>query len=251
MNPPVLTIKKLSFAYGPSAVLTGVDLVVDPGDFVALVGPNGAGKSTLIKLLLGLLTPTQGEITWWQTPLAKFKDWHRLGYLPQRVNAFNPLFPATVGEVVAMGLLAQKKLPKHFSTVDQQPIKKALQLLAIEDLINQSVNELSGGQQQRVFLARALVGQPAVLILDEPSAALDPASRQSFFAILQQLNQEQGLTIIMVTHDTAQAGQFANKLVYLDRTVVFAGAFADFCHSSDMEKYFGAAAQHLICHQHD
>jgi zinc transport system ATP-binding protein len=100
-------------------------------------------------------------------------------------------------------------------------------------------------------LARALVSEPALLILDEPSTALDPETRTNFFQLLTKLNEEQGLTIIIITHDTAYISQYADKLLYLDKTVVFSGRLADFCHSPDMEKYFGPFSQHLICHQHN
>lgn len=149
-----------------------------------------------------------------------------------------------------MGLLSSKKYPKKINKVDENKIEETLSLLGILDLKNKSVNRLSGGQQQRVFLARALVNNPELLIMDEPSTALDPETRAGFFDLIKKLNQDKGMTIIMITHDTAQAGQYADQLLYLDKKIIFFGLFTDFCHSPEMEKYFGHFAQHLICHQH-
>jgi zinc transport system ATP-binding protein len=120
----------------------------------------------------------------------------------------------------------------------------------IAPLRDKLVGALSGGQQQRVFLSRALVSDPELLILDEPSTALDPKTREQFFELAEKLNKDKGVTLIIITHDTAHIGQYASKLLYLDKRVVFYGGFADFCQSKEMERYFGPFSQHLICHQH-
>lgn len=250
MKVPVLSVENLSFSYSLTDVLDKVSFKVERGDFVALVGPNGAGKTTLIKVILGLENKYLGQIKIFGTDADDFNSWNLIGYLPQRVNTFNPLFPATVKEVVGLGLLSQKKFPKKFNHKDKDKIVSILDFLGIVDLKNRPVSELSGGQQQRVFLARALVSDPEFLIMDEPSTALDPETRRSFFKLIEKLNKEKGSTIVMITHDTTQVGQFANKMLYLDKRVIYYGNFADFCHSKDMEKYFGRFAQHLICHQH-
>ncbi len=250
MKETVLSVKNLFFSYNASNVLNDVSFDVEKGDFVALVGPNGAGKTSLIKVILGLENKYSGDIKVLGTDLKEFADWKKIGYLPQRVNTFNPLFPATVFEVVGLGLLSQKKYPKKFNKEDEIKINNILDFLGIADLRKRPVAELSGGQQQKVFLARALVSDPKLLVMDEPSTALDPATRDIFFKLIEKLNKEKGVTIVMITHDTAQVGVYANKLLYLDREVVFFGQFSDFCHSGEMEKYFGHFAQHLICHQH-
>jgi zinc transport system ATP-binding protein len=250
MKDPVLSIENLSFSYGSTDVLDDVSFKIEQGDFVALVGPNGAGKTTMIKVILGLEKKYLGRIKIFGTDANNFNQWNLVGYLPQRVNTFNPLFPATVKEVVGLGLLSQKKFPKKFNHNDESKIAGILNFLGISDLKNRPVSELSGGQQQRVFLARALVSDPELLIMDEPSTALDPETRQSFFKLIERLNKEKGSTVVMITHDTTQVGQYTNKMLYLDKGVIFYGNLADFCHSTDMEKYFGRFTQHLICHQH-
>lgn len=246
----VVSARDLTFSYNSREVLSHVSFKIETGDYVALAGPNGAGKTTLVKAVLGLLAGWQGEIELFGTPLADFKGWHLIGYLAQRANLLNPLFPATVKEVVGLGLLAQKTFPKIITRRDQNMIKEALNLLEIYHLTQKRISELSGGEQQRVFLARALVGRPRLLVLDEPTTALDPLVREQFFSILEGLNRN-GVTIVIVTHDTAHIGQYASKLLYLDKRVIFFGGFAEFCHSEEMAKYFGPHSQHLICHQHD
>lgn len=245
-----LSIKNLCFSYGTVEVLSDITFEVESGDYVALAGPNGAGKTTLIKTVLGLTDRYNGHVELFGKDRKSFTDWGRIGYLPQRVNVFNPLFPATVREVVGLGLLSQKSFPKKFSKNDFSVIDKTLDLMDIADIRGKLVGELSGGQQQRVFLARAVVSDPELLVMDEPSTALDPQSRESFFEFIKKLNRDKGTTIVIITHDTAQIGQYAARLLYLDKRVVFYGSFADFCKSNEMNQYFGHFSQHLICHQH-
>lgn len=247
---PILSVKNISFGYDASEVLRDVSFDVQKGDYIGLAGPNGAGKTTLIKAILGLTGAYTGAAELFGRDMRRFDAWYRVGYLPQRVNAFNPLFPATVKEVVGLGLLSKKSFPKRFSKEDGVKILETLELMGIADLGDKLVGELSGGQQQRVFLARALAPDPELLILDEPSTALDPVSREGFYDVIKKLNGEKGITCILITHDTAQIGRYANKLLYLDKKVIFYGPFADFCRSPEMTGYFGALSQHLICHQH-
>jgi len=247
---PVLSIKNLSFSYDSTEVLSGISFAIGKGDYVALAGPNGAGKTTLVRVILGLENKYEGTIELFGKDFKSFKDWARIGYLPQQVNEFNPLFPATVKEVVGLGLLSHKSFPKKFKRSDEAKILKTLDLMDIAYLKDKLVGELSGGQQQRVFLSRALVSDPELLILDEPITALDPQTREHFFALAEKLNRDQGITLIIITHDTADIGQYASKLLYLDKRVIFYGGFADFCQSKEMEGYFGPFSQHLICHQH-
>lgn len=246
----VLSVKNLCFAYGSSLALDDVTFAVEKGDYVGLAGPNGAGKTTLIKTVLGLAGRYAGEVSLFGSDLKAFDGWGRIGYLSQRVVAFNPLFPAMVKEVVALGLLSRKKFPRRLGRQDDARIRQTLDMMDIGEIRNNPVGELSGGQQQRVFLARALVSDPEMLILDEPSTALDPQSREGFFELIKKLNRDKGITIILITHDTSHIGQYANRLLYLDKKVVFYGSFSDFCRSPEMHRYFGHFSQHLICHQH-
>ena len=246
-----LSVHDLSFQYNATEILSDISFRLQVGDYLGIVGPNGSGKSTLIKLTLGLLLPSRGVIKIFGTKTADFVDWHKIGYLPQRINSFNPHFPATVREVVALGLLSTKSNPRRITKNDEKAINNVLELTEILDIKNKLIGELSGGQQQRVLIARALSNEPALLILDEPTTALDPEAREKFFSTLKDLNEHKKVTVIIITHDIGTIGKYASRLLYLDKQVVFYGGFDDFCESNDMASYFGEYSQHIICHRHD
>jgi zinc transport system ATP-binding protein len=247
----IVSIENLSVKYNSTEVFGGVTLSVEAGDYVALAGPNGSGKSTLVRTMIGLIAPAAGSVKIFGLSHPAFSDWQKVGYIPQRLISFSPYFPATVKEVVALGLLSRKKFPKRLSSNDNETIDSALALMDIGALRDKKIGELSGGQQQRVIIARALINEPELLILDEPTTAVDPETREKFFGVLDVLNRNKNTTIILITHDTGSAGKYASKLLYFDRAVVFYGTFKDFCESPNMAKYFGAGSQHLICHRHD
>ncbi|MFA5995390.1 MAG: metal ABC transporter ATP-binding protein [Patescibacteria group bacterium] len=248
---PVLSVNQLTVRYENIEALSNISFVVEPGDFIGVAGPNGAGKTTLIKTLLGLIPISSGSIILFGEPQATFTAWHNIGYLPQTLFSLNPLFPATVAEIVFLGLLTTKSAPRFFSKTDRVKVANTLDQLDIADLKDKQITQLSGGQQQRVMLARALVANPKLLIFDEPSTALDPASRTKFFKLLKTLSQQQGITIIMITHDTGYIGNYANKLLYLDRTLIHYGSMADFCAFNKTSAHFEKTDQHIIWHQHE
>lgn len=247
----IVAARQVSLSYGGIEVLSDVSFTVQRGDYIGLVGPNGSGKSTLVKVLLGLLKPSGGTVTLFGKQQGAFKAWRRVGYLPQRIGSFNPYFPATVKEIVALGLIPAKRFPRRLGKSDRAAIEKALALLGISDIGNKLIGALSGGQQQRALIARALVHEPDLLILDEPTTALDPETRENFFSLAHELNRKRGVTIILITHDIGGIGKYASKLLYLDKRIVFYGSFGEFCLSEQMAKFFGVASQHLICHRHD
>lgn len=250
MSLELLHIEGLHFSYNGVEVLCDVGLRVQAGDYLGIVGPNGSGKSSLIKVLLGLIGPSRGEITLFGTPQAQFREWRRIGYLPQRLRFFNPNFPATVEELIRLGLLAGKGFPKRREKGDDEAVEQTLELMGITDIRRRLIGELSGGQQQRVLLARAMVNRPELLIMDEPTTALDPETRQRFYELLQKLNQEHRTTVILVTHDTWSIGRYATRFLYIDKHVIFDGTLDEFCQSEEMGGFFGEHAQHIICHRH-
>jgi zinc transport system ATP-binding protein len=246
----VVAARDLCFKYDGAEILHGVTLTITAGDYIGLVGPNGSGKTTFIRTILGLLQPTHGSVALFGRNPSAFTGWGKIGYLPQKLIGFNPGFPARVREIVSLGLLGTKRFPRRLVSSDVPALDATIALLDIEDIQNKLIGELSGGQLQRVLLARALVSRPEFLILDEPTTALDPETRDTFFNTLKDLNQNSRVTIIIVTHDIADIGKYASKLLYLDKKIIFYGSFEDFCSSLDMASYFGEFAQHLICHRH-
>jgi zinc transport system ATP-binding protein len=196
----VVSIDGISFSYEGKRVINELRFNVLERDFVGLIGSNGAGKTTLLKMLVGLLKPTEGQIRLFDQPIHQFKDWERIGYVPQK-NAFNPLFPATVREVVMSGLYGQKKVYRRLGKEDIRKAEDAMMVMRIEDLADRRIGRLSGGQQQRAFLARAIVNNPELLILDEPTVGIDAETQAGFFKMIRHMHQHHHITFIMVSHD--------------------------------------------------
>jgi zinc transport system ATP-binding protein len=195
----VLEVDRAVVAYDGRPVLDGVSLRVDPAEVVAILGANGSGKSTLVKSALGLVPLASGEVRLFGTPLRRFRAWHRLGYVPQRVGAGSGV-PATVGEVVAEGRLARRGFLRFPSGADKRAVEEALTAVGLADRAREPVSVLSGGQQQRVLIARALAGAPELLVLDEPTAGVDAGSQEAFAACLHHF-VDQGGTVIFVAHE--------------------------------------------------
>jgi zinc transport system ATP-binding protein len=248
MPVKVVKAEDLCVDYHSVRVLSDVSFTVQEGDYIGLVGPNGSGKSTLIRCMLGLARPSRGTISFFGSEPSAMRLRETVGYLPQRMDFFNPRFPSTVAEVVSQGLISTRRAG---GSAGRERIDRALEMLDIHEIGSRLIGELSGGQQQKVFIARALVNEPDFLILDEPTSALDPETRESFFSLLHELNGKRRVTIILVTHDIGGIGQYASKMLYLDKTVIFFGGFDEFCGSENMSRFFGAASQHIICHKHD
>ena len=246
--PSVIEAENLQFAYVRVPVLEGVSFSVQAGDYVGIIGPNGGGKTTLLKLLLGL-EKGKGQIKLFGQPLDAFKAWYKIGYLAQKSPVAQSRFPVSAEEVVLMGLSA-----RHGSGVSVGELKQvheAMQKTRTRDYAGRIFHDLSIGQQQRVLLARALVSNPQLLILDEPSTALDPESREMFFNLLGDLNARQGVTILLITHDTGEVGKYISKFMYIDKTLVFYGTKEEFCHSPEVAAKLGPFAQHTIDHLHN
>lgn len=244
----VIEAQNVSVNYGKSEPIKGVSFNIQSGDFIGLIGPNGAGKTTLIKAMLGLLPIAKGKILLYGKSLKQFTDWHKIDYLPQNIKTINPLFPATIEEVVFLGLLSSKKTHRHFTASDRARVKEVLIDMEIADLKNRTISELSGGQQQKVLIARALVSQPEILVLDEPTTALDSRSREDFMRLIKNLNKKNGITIIVITHDTNLICQHVSKLMYLDRKLMFFGSVRDFYHSKKWSAILDDYGKHVIYH---
>lgn len=202
-HEPVITLRNISFQYGHNKVIDKLSLSVLQRDFVGLIGANGAGKTTLLKTIVGLIKPSQGEVELFGKPINKFQDWERIGYVPQR-SQLNPLFPATAKEVVMSGLYGKKKMHRRLNRLDKEKCEEALLALGIESLANRLIGQLSGGQQQRVLLARALINNPELLILDEPTVGIDAQAQEMFFHMIKHMHQHHNMTFLIVSHDMDQ-----------------------------------------------
>ena len=174
----IVATDRLCFSFNGTEILKDITFALKRGEFLGIVGPNGSGKTTLIKLLLGLMAPTRGSIALFGRNIGDFHEWSRIGYLPQRITGLNPHFPATVEEIVALGLIAGKPFPRRRSRTDRKPVEEAMDLMDIKVIRNKLIGELSGGQQQRALIAKALVASPELIILDEPTTAIDPETRE-------------------------------------------------------------------------
>lgn len=218
---PLVEFNHVSFGYGTEPVLEDVNLHVHPGQFAAMVGPSGAGKTSLLKLLLGTLQPTHGEIRIQGQVLGKGST-PNIGYVPQ-LETVDWNFPVTVEQVVLMGRVRKAGWWPWPSAADKALAQRILEELGILPLLGRHIRNLSGGQQQRVFLARALVAQPDLLVLDEPTTGVDVRTAENILHLLAHLNQ-QGMTVLLTTHDLNAAAAHLPWVVCLNRRVVAQGA---------------------------
>lgn len=215
MNEPVISIERMSFSYDGERVLEDVDLAVGPRDFVSLVGPNGGGKTTLLKLVLGLLEPTAGRIRVFGGPPEEARS--RIGYMPQHTQV-DPRFPVSVTDVVLMGRMSKAAGLGPYRKADREAAWEALRQVDLADLRRRPFSDLSGGQRQRTLIARALVAQPQMLLLDEPTASLDVYMESELYELLNRLNER--LTVILVSHDLGFVSRFVRRVVCVKRYVV-------------------------------
>ena len=218
MDDTLIDIQNLNFSYNRQPVLINVDLTVQAGDFIAMIGPNGGGKTTLLKLMLGLLKPESGTIRiFGRSPQEAA---YRIGYVPQDIH-INKDFPVSALDVVLMGKLKPGRGWSRHSETDRRAAMRALELVEMEKFHNQRIGELSGGQKQRVFVARALVTNPELLFLDEPTASIDAKGQNEFYHLLNELNKK--ITIIIVSHDLMVVSGYIKSVVCVNRHLHYHG----------------------------
>jgi len=204
-------------------VVRGVDLVVGSGEFLALMGANGSGKSTLVRGLTGLRPLVAGALRLFDTPFEDFRDWHRIGFVPQRTGASSGV-PSSVWEVVASGRLTRRRLLRPLSRDDRSAIDEAISVVGLEREKRQGVSQLSGGQQQRALIARALAGQPDLFFLDEPTAGVDLPNQQALADALGTL-KSRGSTIVLVAHEVGAMAPLVDRAVVMrDGRIAYDGA---------------------------
>lgn len=218
MSNAIIEIRNLNFSYNRQPVLRDVNLNIKSGDFMAMIGPNGGGKTTLLKLMLGLLNPASGRIRIFGKPPAEVS--HRIGYVPQDVH-INKNFPISSSDVVLMGKLKPGRGWSRHSSEDRNAAIEALAQVEMENFRNHRIGELSGGQKQRIFVARALVTDPDILFLDEPTASIDSKGQNEFYALLEELNKK--ITIIFVSHDLMAISRHVKSVACVNQRLHYHG----------------------------
>jgi zinc transport system ATP-binding protein len=249
----IVSIRDLWVCQGEHAVLEDINLDLFAGDFLGLIGPNGGGKSTLLKAMLGLIKPDRGEIVIFDLPPAAARN--RMGYVPQK-TVFDRSFPVKVLDVVLMGRYSRKGLLHRYGRQDRQAALRALADVGMEDRAGREIGALSGGEQQRVFVARSLVSDPELLLLDEPTAGVDSAQQTDFYDLLCHLNRDLGIAIVLVSHDVTAISTYVSKIACLNQRLYYHGS-KELC-NEDIEKAYGCPVEmiahgtpHRVLRKHD
>ena len=235
---PVVELCDVSVRYSNGVLaLDRITLDVNDRDLIGLIGPNGAGKSTLLSVILGLIKPSSGSVKLFGTHVLP-RNLKLVGYVPQKAVAQDPNFPFTVFETVMLGKVAQVGPLRGSGPEDRKKVEETLKLLGIYELKDRRIGQLSGGQSQRVFVAKAMVADPKLLLLDEPTSGIDAASKTEFYGILERLNKEMGITVILSSHDIGVITKLANRVVCINRSLFFCGQNSDFSPDSVLPRMY-------------
>jgi zinc transport system ATP-binding protein len=234
----IVEIHDLSVKYPNGVVaLDHINIDVHEKDLIALIGPNGAGKSTLLKVILGLIKPTTGSVKLFGCQ-ELIKNLRYVGYVPQSAQARDQNLPFNVYETVMLGRTPYVGLFHGVGSKDKQKVEETLKLFEIYELKDRKIGQLSGGQSQRVFLAKAMVADPKLLLLDEPTSGVDTSSKREFYKMLERLNKERGITVILSSHDVGVITKIANRVLCINRSQFFCGENADFSASVEIHKVY-------------
>ena len=248
-EPAVFEVEQLFYHAGGQTILENVSLKVLQGEYCAVIGPNGGGKTTLVRLLLGLEKPTSGKLLLFGETQKQFKRWGQIGYVPQQAAQTDRLFPGTVEEIVGMGRVPKLGWSKRWREDDHRCIMHAMERMEVANLRSKLIGELSGGQRQRVMIARALASEPKVLILDEPNTGVDQPSQQRFYRLLRELNREERITILFVTHDVGVIADDVARIFTVNQSVATCNDPKALMSCEGMSELYGIDA-HLLSRHH-
>lgn len=246
-----LEFQNISYSFGNTQALKEISIKIKRGDFAAIVGPNGSGKSTLIKIGLGLLKPTNGYSNLLGVPIEHFSEWQKVGYVPQVSSGMHGRLPMTVEEIVSHGRHSRISPLAFWSSTNRSDINNVLDIVGAAHLRRSRIGELSTGQQQRVLVARALIKNPELLLLDEPIGGVDVHGEEQLYRILRELNTS-GITIIMVSHDIGAVMREASTVACINQTLVFHGEPHELT-KDELAKLYGFPVEVLLhdaLHEH-
>jgi len=248
---PIFEVENLNFSIKNQKILSDISFKIFNAEYIAIIGPNGGGKTTLIRMLLGLDEPTTGKIKIFGKKIKDFKEWRKIGYVPQRASLVDVSFPATVEDIVNMGRISQRRLFSFKSAQDKEIAKDAMQTMDIYDLKDKRVGTLSGGQRQTVMIARALASKPEILILDEPNTGVDMVSQKKFYELLAKLNKENKITIVFITHDVGVIADDIRRLFTINQKAIICNDPKKVLSCDEMSKLYGVKAHLLYNHRHE
>jgi len=244
---PVISLDNVTFSYGEKVAVRDISLAVEAGEFLGLIGPNGSGKTTLLHLMLGLHEPDSGAIELFGESVSAFDDGHRIGYVSQQSTSQSGSMPVTVRENVTMGRFAHvghARLTAH----DYETVDEALETVGITDIADRRMSALSGGQRQRAYIARALASEADLLALDEPTVGVDAESRDAFYKLLNNLNDE-GITIILIEHDIGVVTDRATRIACINTELFHHGDTESFVESDALTQAYGVSGR-VVHHDH-
>jgi len=246
----VIEAENLNIELSRSVVISEASFKVHKGDYVGIVGPNGGGKTTLLKAILGIIPISSGQIKLFGQPLSSFKKWNRIAYLSQSAINYDEQFPLSVQELVSLGRINGVKMVGPLDKKDQEVIRRTMEFMGITDLAKRRIGQLSGGQKQRVILAKALVREPALLVLDEPVSGVDSTTLERFYKILSDLNIKKGITILIVSHDLAAVFCRMSKLMCVNKKVRTSDIGTNIDPSTILKETYGDHFN-FVYHKHD
>lgn len=248
---PIFDIKNLNFSVKSQNILSNISLEIFSSEYIAIIGPNGGGKTTLIRMLLGLEKPTSGEIRIFGKKLNDFREWYKIGFVPQRASHVDSSFPATVLDIVKMGRTSRRSIFSSFGELDKSLVYDAMAKMDVLELKDKMIGTLSGGQRQRVMIARALASKPEILILDEPNTGVDMASQKRFYALLRELNKNDKITIVFITHDVGVIADDIARLFTINQKAIICNNPKQTLSCEDVSFLYGIDAHLLHNHKHE
>lgn len=248
---PIFDVKNLNFSISGQHILSNISFEIFDSEYIAIIGPNGGGKTTLIRMLLGLESPTNGEVRLFGKKLKDFKEWHKIGFVPQRASHVDANFPATVQDIVNMGRISKRTLFSSMGKNDKEIVKDSMIKMGVLDLKDKIVGTLSGGQRQRVMIARALASKPEILILDEPNTGVDMVSQKNFYSLLSKLNKEENITIVFITHDIGVIADDIGRLFTINQKAIICNDPKKAMSCEDMSELYGIDAHLIHNHKHE